>query len=404
MTETSAARPKLPMMGFVGTSLFFTGVSYAATLPYGGIVAVETLGMSDADYAVILSISSLVGAVIAVMLGYLSDRIHDRRLLVIACGLIGAVAFGVVYMLRDPVTYVVSTCLLMPFGGALFSQTFSYSRAYYNERRPERAEFLVTMLRTVFAIAWVVVPPIAGWIAAVYGVFEVYAVAAAACLICALIFTFMLSDPSTAVGDTGKSRSGDKPKEPARIARPMLVGMVGLLVIMIAIRLNGTVTPLAIVNNFGGTVAEVGIYAALAAFIEIPCMVAWGFAAQRIRKHWLIAAAAALFGVYLFLLGQVHTMTEVYWLQILNGITTAGLMSIPISYMQEAIRGRVGLSTSLLDVMFVGSALLSAGIFAIATTTGYLPLFGISALLALGGAAIMAGAHAVLRPRAFAAE
>ena len=50
----------------------------------------------------ILSVSSLVGAAIAVTLGFLSDRIHDRRLLVIACGLVGAVGYGVVYLLRDP--------------------------------------------------------------------------------------------------------------------------------------------------------------------------------------------------------------------------------------------------------------------------------------------------------------
>ena len=52
----------------------------------------------------------------------------------------------------------------------------------------------------------------------------------------------------------------------------------------------------------------------------------------------------------LLLLSRAGSVAEVLWLQPLNGLTTAALMSIPLAYMQEAIKGRVGLSTSLFDV------------------------------------------------------
>jgi MFS transporter, SET family, sugar efflux transporter len=45
MTDTTiATRPRLPVTAFFTASLFFSGVTYASTLPYGAIVGIETLG------------------------------------------------------------------------------------------------------------------------------------------------------------------------------------------------------------------------------------------------------------------------------------------------------------------------------------------------------------------------
>lgn len=105
-----------------------------------------------------------------------------------------------------------------------------------------------------------------------------------------------------------------------------------------------------------------------------------------------------LYALYLLLLSRAGSFAEVLWLQGLNAVATAALMAIPISYMQEAIRGRVGLSTSLLDVVGVASGLLAAGIFALATAGGgYQPALVAAALLAAAGATVVLVAHA--RPR-----
>lgn len=75
-------------------------------------------------------------------------------------------------------------------------------------------------------------------------------------------------------------------------------------------------------------------------------------------------------------------------------------MSVPISYMQEAIRGRVGLSTSLLDVTIVASGMLAAGIFGLVASPGhYLELFWVAGALATCGAAVLLVAHNVVQQR-----
>src|SRR5690606_7334547 len=183
---------------------------------------------------------------------------------------------------------------------------------------------------------------------------------------CTLIFLLLLRMPETRVAAPHEARATEAPAN--GIPGFMLVGIVGVICASTAVRLNALATGLAIVTHWGGTVADVGIYASLAAFIEIPCMVAWGYATRRFPVPVLLALGSALFGAYCYLAGKVTSVPELLWLQGLNGVATAALMSLPIAYMQEAIKGRVGLSTSLLDVIFVAAGLLSAGAFAVATT------------------------------------
>src|SRR5687768_1311685 len=113
--------PRLPMTALIAANLFFNGTSYAATLPYAGIAAIDGLGFSTTDYALLLSAGAVVGLIASVAMGYLSDRIGDRRLLVLFAALMGALGFGLVYAMPSALTYIIAYCVLMPFGGALFS-------------------------------------------------------------------------------------------------------------------------------------------------------------------------------------------------------------------------------------------------------------------------------------------
>jgi MFS family permease len=400
MTDTTiAGRPRLPVTAFFTASLFFSGVTYASTLPYGAIVGIETLGLSNGTYALVLMVGSLVSATAAVALGWLSDRVPDRRIIVIGCALMGALGWGLVFLLRSQLAFIVAVCLIMPFGGALFSQSFSFARSYYDRRRPDRAEFMVSMLRTVFTVAWAIVPPIVGWVAAVSGALEVYGIAAAAYLACAAIYAILLAEPSAKVGRQPETaeNSGAVPQR-MRIELPVIGGLVGVTMISVAAVLNGITTPLLIVITLGGTLAEVGIYAGLAAALEVPFMIMWGFIARRIAKHTIIVIVAVLYAVYLLLLSRAGSVAEVLWLQPLNGLTTAALLSVPIAYMQEAIKGRVGLSTSLLDVTWVTASLAAAAIFGAATATvpSYPFVLLIAAGIAIAGAVVVFTAHFVL--------
>jgi len=398
--------PRLPLTVPIALSLFFTGITYASTLNYGAIVGIDTLGIPNALYSLVLTVSSLAAAAASVVLGYVSDKIPDRRVLVIGTALMGAVAFGLIFFFRSQPAFIIAVCVIMPFGGALFSQTFSYARSYYNARHPARAEFMITILRTIFSVAWVIVPPIVGWYAAVSSVFNAYGVAAIAYLVCAAIFVVLLGNPDAKIG-VARAKDGEAaaPVAKARIQPAILGGIIGVTLIFTAVSLRTVTIPLLITSTLKGSYADLGIFAGLAAALELPFMVAWGYALRWLSKHTIIICGALLYAVYLVLISRAGSVTDVLWLQLLNGPATAALLTIPISYLQDAIKGRVGLSTSLLDVSHVVAGLATAALFGVLTAAvqDYPRLMVVAAGLSAAGAVALFVAHWLLEPRKAAA-
>jgi MFS family permease len=390
-----------PITALLAASMFSTGITFASTLNYAAIVGIETLGIPNAFFSVLLIVSSLVSATASVVLGFISDRVPDRRIIVIGCALTGAVGFGLIYWLRSPVAFVVATGVIMPFGTALMSQTYAYSRSFYNVADPGRAEFMTSVLRTIFALAWAVVPPIVGWVAAVTSVFNVYGIAAVAYMMVAGCFALLLRNPAAKVGVARVHGQGGVAQPRAEVDRTVLVGMVGVTLILVSSQINIVSIPLLVTSTLGAGYAELGWFAGVAAAIELPFMLAWGYALRWVPKYAIIAIAALLYAIYLFCLSQVQSVEAILWLQLINGPATAALMSIPISYMQDAVRNRVGLSTSLLDALRVAAVIASAVLFGIVTgaVPDYRLLFVIAAGLAAGGAMLLVAAHRLLRVR-----
>lgn len=377
---------RLPVTAILGSSLFLIGMSAAAVAPYRAIVAIEHLGMTNALYALVMTLGSVGTAVASLVLGYFSDRVPDRRQLIVGSALLGVFAYGLVYFAPSQLSYILAFCVILPFGGALFSQTFSFSRAFYNARQPERAEFMMSALRTLFAVSWVVVPPLAGFIASTYSVFDVFAAAALAHLGCTLMFGLLLTNPKAKIGPSPHGTTG-RASGLSQLPVSRRYGIGGVTLIRVAMALHGTVLPLTLINEFGGTLTDVGINASLAAGLEVPFMLVWGWAAGRLRKEVILTFNALIYALYLLLVFFAGSVEHVLWLQGLNAVATAALLSITISYMQEAIAGQVGLSTSLMDVASVVATFVAAALFAaLSSTFSYAAVFIAASLVSLAGA------------------
>lgn len=144
-----------------------------------------------------------------------------------------------------------------------------------------------------------------------------------------------------------------------------------------------------ILRDLGGSLGQIGINASIAAAVEVPFMIAWGYAALRMRKDTIIAINCGVFALYLGLMAVAQSVLQVMLLQGIAAIAIAALLSITISYLQETIQGRIGLSTSLLDVTQVVSVMAAAGVFALNPGLTYAPLMAVAAVLSLGGAVLM---------------
>ncbi len=389
-TSSPASRPsRLPITIALCVTVFLLGLSAASIQPYRGIVAVDNLGMSNSTFALIASLSSVATAAVSLLIGHFSDRAPDRRIGVIVCGTIAAIGYGLIFLVPTQLSYIISFCVILPLGGALFSQTFSFARVYFDRTRPQRSEFLMSAIRTLFSLAWVLAPGIVGFVAAYYSVFGVFAAAATAQLACALIFASLFLFKETKIGNAPRHTAE---LAPIRSSMPpgRIVGIVGVVFLRTAIFIHLLTIPLLLTNNFHGTVTDVSINAAVCAGLEVPFMLAWGWAATRFSKEPVIAVSALIYALYLVLLYFAHSVHDVLWLQGLNAVGTAALVSLPISYMQDSIRGRVGLSTALLDSVTVIAQLMASTIFAIFSTgNNYMPVVMAGAAVTVLGAAAL---------------
>lgn len=376
--------------GLLGTNIFLSGAAFAAMTPYRAIVGVDTLGLTNAAFGTVMALTAVGSALASVALGWLSDKLADRRILIFLCAAMGVVAFGLIWAIQTPFVFVFAFCLLVPFGNALFSQSFSFSRAFYNQARPDRAEFFLSVLRSMFTLAWIVVPPLAGVIAARWSAYSVFAFSALAHVGCTLVVGLLWMEPKARIGTPASDPNAPAAPAPTlRIATPYRFGIVGVTCAMAAVQLNMVLLPLVILRDLGGSLTQVGLNASIAAAIEVPAMIGWGYLAMRIRKDAILAAASALFALYFGLMLFVGSFLQVILLQAIAAVAIAALLSINISYLQEAIPSRVGLSTSLVDVSRVVSVWIAAAAFSLNSGTTYAPFMAVAALLSLGGAGLM---------------
>ena len=376
--------------GLLATNIFLSGAAFAAMTPYRAIVGVDELGLSNAAFGTVMALTAVGSACASVALGWLSDKVADRRILIFLCAVMGVVAFGLIWAVQTPFVFVLAFCLLVPFGNALFSQSFSYSRAFYNRTHSERAEFILSVLRSMFTLAWIVVPPVAGLIAARWSAYSVFAFSAVAHVGCTLVIGLLWLQPTAKIGVAATD-----PDEPAvappriRIAAPYRFGIAGVTLAMAAVQLNMVLLPLVILRDLNGSLTQVGINASIAAAIEVPAMIGWGYLAMRVRKDVILAAASAIFAVYFGLMLFVGSFLQVVLLQAFAAVAIAALLSISISYLQEAIPSRVGLSTSLVDLSRVVSVWVAAAVFSLNSGATYTPFMAVAALLSLAGAGLM---------------
>lgn len=390
-----ATQIRMPVTALLGSSMFFSGITYAATLPYSSLVGIDTLGMSPANFAGVMAFGGMFGTIVSLLLGYLSDKIRDRRILVLIATAAGVAANGLIYLWPSIEAFTIAMALLVPIAGAAFSQSFAYIRVFYAKTNPKRADFMVTALRTVFTAAWVIIPPVAGWIAAEFSIFDVYLVAALSYAVTGLIYAALMIDPTTLVQVPPPVRAeGASLLSTFALPLGILGGIISLAIMTAAARILTFTVPLLIVTDLGGSVADVGFYAGITAAVEVPSMLVWGWMASRLTKETLLASAGIILAIFMVGAALSPDIPVLFWLLILNGFATAALMGINISYVQEAIKGRVGLSTSLLDVIAISANLLGATAFGILTGGGdYRFALMVGAGVAVFGAAIMVGTN-----------
>jgi predicted MFS family arabinose efflux permease len=357
-------RIRIPTLTLI--ALAFT---FASTMPYQSIIGINELGMSDGDYSLLIFGAAIINVTTGLTLGIWSDRLGDRRPLVLALSVAGMFGFGMIYALRTPSIFILCVLLLIPMSNSTYSILFASVRAAMNTMDRGRAASIASTVRALFSGSWALAPGLIGlYLVHSQSMTPAYGIAGLASLTCFCLYFFFAE--KTAKHERLPAHQTGFFASLGRILSPYVLVRIGSISLLLGLhRLSGALSPLIIIHAAGGSVVDVGFMAGLVAFLEMPFMMMWGLLQRRFRGVHVLAAGTFIYCLYLTLLGFASAPWHVYALVLVNACGASALLSVPITYLQDLIADRPGLGSSLISVSSFMSNGVGALIFAVGTTT-----------------------------------
>ncbi len=373
------------------TSLFLTEAVTATPLMVGLFFAARSIAEIGTD----------------VVVGAVSDRLRDRRTILVLTALLNAAGALCYTFLRDYYALLVTGMICFGLGGACFGQLFAYTRELADARGVD-APFFNGFLRSVTSLAWVVGPPLAFWLISEWSFAVLYAATAGLSLLAAVLCRWGLphiDGPAPSLADAPPDAPADVPpdEEPPPGLRGMFagVGLPTLLVLGSVVLLLGANAmyqinlPLYVTDELEMSAQFAGLLLGVSAAVEIPLLVLAGVWADRLGKRRLMIVAAVCATLFFALLPLAESRPLLLALQPLNAAWAAVALNIPVVMLQDSLPGRAGTASALYSSAFkAGMFLGGLAVGTVATWTGYAQVFWVcAALTALAGVLVL-----LLRP------
>lgn len=379
---------KDPALRLAALLLVLFGAHAATMGPYVSALAIKVFGLSDGAFALVLMVASVLSVSASVGLGILADQRANRRAIALGTSLMLILASALVLAGDNAVVFVIANALILPLSASIFGQLFALSRlAASTHPEKDRAAILST-LRALFALPWLVVLPI--WsvafdqgasLTAIYPVTLTLGV-----LILALTLAFWPRDGATRWPDPKSGLSfRESLREMANL--PILSRVVALGTINGAVMLYLVVMGLVFEATPGRGAADTALYAGLLAGLEVPFMLALPVLVGRVSRTSLIWAGAALYALHLGLIPVLAPTPYVWLLTIPGAAGGAVVLTQPMAYLQDLLSNRPGAGASLMALQKLAGDAFSAAVFAIGTAlAGYELAAAMGALLGVIGA------------------
>ncbi|WP_312978409.1 sugar efflux transporter SetB [Atlantibacter sp.] len=320
---------------------FLTGIAGALQTPTLSLFLTTEVHARPAMVGFFFSGSAIIGIMVSQFLAGRSDKKGDRKTLIFACCLLGALASLLFAWNRNYFVLLFVGVFLSSFGSTANPQMFALAREHADKTGREAVMFS-SILRAQVSLAWVIGPPIAYALAMGFGFDVMYISAAFAYVLCGAIVWFLLpSMRKTPVPVSAKLEAPRSNRRDALLlfaACTLMWGTNSLYIINM---------PLYIINELHYPEKLAGIMMGTAAGLEIPTMLIAGYYAKRCGKRFLMRIATV--GGLLFYIGMLtfHHPVVLLGLQLLNAIYIGILAGIGMLYFQDLMPGQAGSATTL---------------------------------------------------------
>jgi SET family sugar efflux transporter-like MFS transporter len=385
------------------------GLSSAVAGPFLSLFLSTAVRASPLQVTIFLVMAPLAGVTASTLVGRLSDRRAIRRKLLIGASLAGMVGTGLTAFVRDYWVLLGLAMTTTALAATLFPQTFAYARQVLSRAAPDRAAMGISVMRTIFSIAWVGGPALAALLLRLGEFRYVYGMAAATYAVAALVAFLWLDEleaPSSEPEPDAQGKTepdAEEPGEGSRQASPLpaasrrvlLLSVLAFTALHCPMTLGVQALPLFISTNLGGDVSDSGFLLGLCAALEIPLMLGLGLLTTRFRLRPLVLIGAGCGATYYAIATMTSSVGLLAAAQIVNATFIGAVSGLGMAYMQDLLPQYPGQATTLFTNAFPIGAMLAGPMFGLAQRFDFRLAYGMSTVLCMLGLVILF----VTRPR-----
>lgn len=360
-----------------------SGVSMAFAMPFGSLFLTAEVKVTPLQLGVFLVASPLASVVASTIMGKLSDGRVQRRFMLVAGGVAGAIGYSLFAVLRDYWFLLFASVTFVALTSSLLPQIFAYGRTV--SRGPS---MVVSVLRTLLSVAWVAGPPIAALLVAKVGWVGLFVCTAVLQLGVAVIAWRLPATTDTGPDEAAGEELADQTVSgtaagPSR--NRVSVVSVAFTMLQGAVALSVSGLPLFITVNLHGTAGDAGLVMGLCALLEIPLMLWFGALGNRMSLHKLVVAGALISLSYHGLMVFTDAVWQVMAAQLLHATVISLIMGVGIAYFQSLDPGRPGHTSTLFSNTQIVGGMVAGALLGVAQGIGFRWVYGFSlTMCALG--------------------
>ncbi|TDE86680.1 sugar efflux transporter [Deinococcus sp. S9] len=381
-----AAVWRLPHAARLALAVLLLGFALSLASPYMALFGVNRAHMTPLQLGIFLSVNAISSVLISTRLARWSDRLPDRKPLVLVTLGAAALGYGLLSVLRGYPALLITGAVLLGTGAAAFPQLFSFARAQFAGTGGSLPDRAVTLLRSVFSLAWVVGPGLGAWALAALDFRGLFLLAASGFALAGLLVWWVPPAAASLVPTPPHPQVGEGHPQ-----RPLAWVAFAFVLYGMSMSMGMTMFPLLITKVLHGTDAQVGFLVGLCALLEIPVMLAFVVVRRLPATERLVKYALALFVLHFALLYLAAGMPLLTLTQGVRAVVIAVMAGLGMAYFQELMPGRLAAATTLFaNTTNIGAMLAGIVSGACAQLFGYRAVFLLCGLLTLGAWLVMA--------------
>lgn len=382
-----------PYGAALGSCILLQGIVMAVSSPLLPIVLADRIGMNKSQVVIYFLLRTLIGIVVTLGSGYLSDGLVARYKLVLVGGMFATLGNLLIATAARPGHVYIADVFTVGVV-VLFPQLFAVAKGNVVAGWEREAQVMgITALRTLFSLGFILGTTLASLLARIVDVqaaFFLFTVMILALTVYAAQVLHRIEARNThQERQTTHAAQPQPPKAPDVIlpVYALIVPLLSLVVLQSADISRQTYLSLVMFQLYKDASIAPLMFGITATF-ELITMSLMGYLSSRIGEKLTIALGAVFGALYFGIMSFSPSLPLLYLANAVYAVFVAVLFGVAMAYIQGLLAHRVGLAGSLyIAVLYVGQL---AGTFSPFLVSGYdQTIFVIPALLCVVGAVVL---------------